>query len=318
MEELIIEYLTGETDAATKEKLLSYLEQSEANRRLFRAYKDLYDAGGMAIDAAESRTDEQWRRFEASSGNDSSIPRLVKTMLRYAAVFLLGIGCFAVYSHLKKSDLPAHTTLIETATGDHTQLTLPDGTKVWMNACSSLSYDNNFGRKDRSVTLKGEAYFEVAHDKSKPFTARTKHLTCHVTGTSFNMYSFEDEANTSVALLEGSVNIKAGAINCEIAPGEMFVYDKDEKTHTVNRTDVDLMSAWRRGEFVFDNMPFVELAKRLERIFAVRFVFENEEIKKVAFGGTFRSHDTIETIMRVITAGYQLDYQIKERTITIK
>jgi ferric-dicitrate binding protein FerR (iron transport regulator) len=320
---LIIRYITGNTSPADRNTLLEWLEISEENRTYFRSLKDAYDLGRLEFDMKESRVKSQWNQFVKVVPETDATGKwklLGFTFLRYAAVFVLGI--FSLYTVYRLTGKPQAQmiadTRIETGIGDKSKITLPDGSVVWVNACSSIIYSDMTEGDERSVYLKGEAYFDVKTDRQRPFLVRTDALTYCVTGTSFNVYSFEDEDETSIALLEGGVIIEYGNGSHTLCPGEMFVYNKVTNRFSVKNADVDLLSSWRQGEFVFEGMSFDELANRLERLYNVKFIFENENIRKETFGGTLRDFDSLETIMKVIKTSIPIHYRIEENRVFIQ
>jgi ferric-dicitrate binding protein FerR (iron transport regulator) len=324
---LIIKYFLGNISPEEQNTLLKWLEESEANKNYFRSLKDIYDLGHFEADTKDSCINEQWAKFSKKiSESRKTQPSVIRkithlTFIRYAAIFISGILCLQQYNFLSKKthDKSPAITKIETDAGNKSKITLPDGSTVWINACSSITYDQTFGEKTRSIILNGEAYFEVKTDTVKPFLVHADNFTYRVTGTSFNVYSYDNDQKISLALLEGGVTAEYDAHTIKIHPGEMLIYDKTTGKPTVKKTDVNRLSSWRRSEFVFENMTFEDLSKRLARMFDVHFVFENKEILKESFGGTLRYLDSPETIMKVIkTSNPSLNYRIEENIIYIR
>lgn len=322
---LIVKYLSKNISGEEQEILLQWLEENEENKIYFRSLKDAYDLGRIEDDMKRSRTEEQWAEFLKVIVKTPSVARwklFSLSALRYAAVLMLGILCSYFIFNLSDRfpEKQIADTRIETGIGDKSKITLPDGSVIWLNSCGSVVYDDSFDKDERSVFLQGEAYFDVKTDQRKPFLVRTDELTYRVTGTSFNVYSFQNENETSIALLEGGVTIEMGNDHKShvLYPGEIFTYDKTTNGFTVKKADVNLLSSWRQGEFVFDNMTFGELVHRLERLYNVRFVFENQNLKNETFGGTLRDYDSIEMIMKVIRTSIPIKYRIEENKVYIR
>ncbi|MDR2916148.1 MAG: DUF4974 domain-containing protein [Tannerella sp.] len=321
---LIIKYLSKNASPEEHDVLLAWLEKEEENQIYFRSLKDTYDLGCLEFDMKESRVKSEWNKFRQTIPAVSPTAgwRLAGVVLaRYAAVFILGLLCLRFIHYLSdrpEEKLLASNTQIETSVGDRSKITLPDGSIVWINACSSITYDHTFGEKDRSVSLQGEAYFEVKTDTLKPFLVHADKFIYRVTGTSFNVYAFEGEKEVSIALLEGGVTIEYDNKSHKLFPEEMFSYNKQKDEATLKKVNVNLLSSWRQGEFTFDNMTFDELIKRLERSFNVKFVFENQKIRKETFGGTLRDYDSLETIMKVIKTSIPVKYRIEENIVYIR
>lgn len=320
---LIIKYLSENTSPQEQVELLEWLEAKEENRVHFRSLKDAYDLGRIKPDGDDSRVHDQWTKFADTVSKEtkkSPHKRLIYSFIRYAALFITGaLLSYFMYSHTDgvEEDALFTTTKIETGVGERSKVTLPDGSTVWINACSSVSFDHSFGDEERTVWLDGEAYFDVQTDSLKPFLVQTGQFTHRVTGTSFNVYSFGDDDEMSIALLEGKVTVEYDAHAEPLSPGEMIRYDKSTGQLTRTHVDVDHISSWRYGEFTFDDLSFEELSKRLERMYDVRFVFDNKRISRMQFGGTLRNNYSLETVMKVITTSVPIHYTIHENTIHI-
>ena len=317
---LIIKYLSKNISFEEQSILLKWLEESDENKIYFRSLKDTFDLGLLEANAKESMVKEQWEKF-LKTQTPAYHKKTAIVFIRYAAIFVLAFFSLQLFNYLKNystNESPV-ITKVETGAGDKSKITLPDGSMVWINACSSITYDDQFGKTTRPIQLDGEAFFEVKTDIEKPFLVQAKDFTYRVTGTSFNVYSYNNDSEMSIALLEGGVTVEYDNRSVKLHPGEVLSYNKTTNRITIRKHDVNLISSWRHGEFIFENMTFEELSKRLERMFDVHFVFENKEMIKETYGGTLRYYDSFETIMTVIkTSNPKLKYHIKENTIYIK
>ena len=324
---LIIKYLSKNISVEEQTILLKWLEESDDNKKYFRSLKDTYDLGLLEANLKESHVKKQWTKIlkTINKSPKTQTPKRRKTayftIIRYAAIFIGGVFCLQLFNNLsnKTTEVLPMITKIETGAGDKTRVTLPDGSIAWINACSSITYNNKFGESCRKVKLEGEAYFEVKTDSIKPFIVQTNNFSYKVTGTSFNVYSYDNDNETSIALLEGGVTAEYEKHSIKILPGEVLSFNKTTGKLTVQRNNVNLLSSWRYGEFIFENMTFEELATRLERMFNVHFVFENKDAINETFGGTIRFYDSLETIIKVIqTSKPLLEYHIEDNIIYIK
>jgi transmembrane sensor len=152
-------------------------------------------------------------------------------------------------------------------------MALADGSKVWLNAGSSLTYPVTFMGNERKVSIIGEAYFEVAHDASRPFTVNNGSMNVRVLGTHFNVNAFEDDGNDiMVTLLEGSVKINYENATNFLKPGQQAVVTKEIKV--INDVDLDLVMAWKNGYFQFDNASLQNVLKEVSRWYDVEVVYE--------------------------------------------
>ncbi len=204
--------------------------------------------------------------------------------------------------------------------GKKFQLILSDGTMVHINSGTSLKYPVNFiSGKKREVFLEGEAYFEVAKDEENPFLVTTSDVGIEVLGTHFNVSSFEG-AETFTVLAEGSVavydnNLKEENVSTIIKPGEKatLIDDKFE----VNTVNIEDYLSWRKGKLSFNNEPFNEIIKKIERRFGVAIFNKYTALDSVRFNGTF-SDETIIDLLDTFKESAQFNYQIENNLIIIK
>ncbi len=319
----MVRYLTKEASAEEEKELLAWLSQNEENRQLFRSLKDAYDLGQFETHLKSSDTAVEWEKLLRQIKSAARPTRTIspfRKILRYAAIFVLGLLCMKTIDVfiIKKPAAKEFITRIETGKGERSKITLPDSTVAWLNACSAISYDQDFGKKTRKIDMKGEAYFDVRKNIAKPFLVCADSLTYRVTGTSFNVYSFDNDNITNLVLVEGSVVLEYGNYSTEVKSGELIEFDKTARKIYRQQTNTALYTGWRQGELMFEKMTFEELAKRLERNFKVTFVFENETVKKESFGGTFRHYDSLETILKVICTSTPIKYKIEKDVVYIR
>lgn len=180
-----------------------------------------------------------------------------------ASIEKLGIGQI-VYHPAKAANYKTLYNTMTTPKGGQYQLTLPDGTGVWLNAASSITYPTMFVGNAREVTITGEAYFEVVKDKTKPFTVKTVKDKITVLGTSFNVNSYADEPVSKTTLLRGSVQINDKILR----PGEAYVNGK------VIKTDINQDIAWKNGVFNFQDKKLIEVMRQLSRWYDIEVRYE--------------------------------------------
>ena len=188
---------------------------------------------------------------------------------------------------------------IEVPKGKIASLILPDGTKVWLNAASILKFPSAFTTENREVTLKGEAYFEVAHNQTKPFLLRTGALNVEVLGTSFNANCYTPDQ--LIALTEGKVKVSGGNQSVLLQPGEAadFIFLKQ----VLSKTAVDLRehTGWKDGELVFHNLPLRNIADVLGRSYNCEFRFESDAFTGVPFTLDIPRPTDINEILEMIS-----------------
>jgi ferric-dicitrate binding protein FerR (iron transport regulator) len=203
---------------------------------------------------------------------------------------------------------------IETPKGGQYQVLLPDGSKVWLNAASSLKYPASFGAlKERRVQLSGEAYFEVAHNKVQPFRVQTDKQTITVLGTHFDVNAYTDEPYTKTTLLEGSVNINNTIF---LKPGEQSTLNRIGNDFTVSPAETDDAVAWKNGKFVFQNEHIESIMRKLARWYDVDVVYQDSFNDKT-FTGSISRFDNISKILNKITFTSAVNFRIEGRRITV-
>lgn len=160
------------------------------------------------------------------------------------------------------------------------KVTLPDSTKVWLNSGSELRYVN-FGKDRREVTLKGEACFDVVKDKSHPFVVHlSNERSVTVLGTLFSVKAYDEDDNTKVSLIEGSVNVKNGTKNLLLTPNKEVIIDHQSNETIIQDFDSRKIKIWMSGGVAYDNEELEDIAKDMSRRYNREFMFENEMVKK--------------------------------------
>jgi len=209
---------------------------------------------------------------------------------------------------------------VETPKGGQYQLSLSDGTQVWLNAASTLKYPIAFSGKERIVELNGEAYFEVAKNKGKRFVVTTAHQSVEVLGTHFNINSYPDELNTKTTLIEGSVKV----INSEsgktavIRPGQQALVSNDRSVVGIKDVDVDEAMAWRIGYFMFDEEPLESILRKVSRWYDVDILYQNSDHKKkLLFSGTISKYNNVSMALKKFELTGAFHFRIIGRKIII-
>ncbi len=195
--------------------------------------------------------------------------------------------------------------------GRRAEIVLPDGTKVWLNSGTQITYPNAFKGDKREVFIQGEAYFEVAHNKEKPFHVYAKNVDVKVLGTSFNVRAYPDEKQLKTTLVEGSVALSYGA-NMEnavkLTPGKMAVYETDKKIVVAN-TNLEAHTSWHLGYLYLKNEPLPDLLKTLERYYNVSIHLADNGEEERSFSGRLGLQQDIKEVMEIIalTTGHSAE-----------
>ena len=207
-------------------------------------------------------------------------------------------------------------TTISCAYGDRTNIVLPDGTKVWLNSGSELSFNNNFQTKERNVKLEGEAYFSVKKDKLHPFKINSQGIEVKVLGTQFNLKAYPNENVVSATLVEGSLQVSSKSQQTTIEPNQKIIYLKDtQKMALIELSDTSPETEWIDGRMIFRNESLGDLELKLERWFDVDISFADEKVKQLRFTGTLDRESILETLS-YFNYSPHLAYKLKGNVIT--
>lgn len=186
--------------------------------------------------------------------------------------------------------------------GGEYNLTLADGTNVWLNSDSELKFPVRFTGNSREVYLKGEAFFEVVSDSLHPFSVKAGEAEIKVMGTAFNVMNYADENRLEVALQKGKVEFTAIGTQQVylLKPGYVVTLNKGNNGISISEKDIALMGTWRSGYFYFEDMPLEELVVKLERWYQVKFVFADEETKQLRFTGAVKKYRELNYVLKII------------------
>lgn len=198
-------------------------------------------------------------------------------------------------------------------------VTLSDGTRIWVNAESSVRYPVEFYGDERLVYLEGEALFDVAHNDQKPFVVVTSEQRIRVLGTRFNIQSYEDEKLVATTLVSGSVTVSCAAgRETLIYPGEQLCFSRLDKSFTVAQVDTEIFTSWVDNKLLMNRTPLSEITTRLQRRYAVVFEYADEDLKNETFSGDIPLNDNLNVILRQLSRVSSARFEIREDIVTIK
>ena len=195
---------------------------------------------------------------------------------------------------------------------------LCDGTKVYLNSGTTLEFPSRFDGKVRSVILKGEAYFDVARNVSKPFVVEVDEMKVKVLGTSFNVKSYVDEPGVYTTLVEGSVAIlRDGQPEKKIKPGEQAYYNKGVGTLSIAEVDVKEFTSWKDGVFYFKDIALEEILRIVSRWYDLEVFYMNQGAKSVIYSGKLPMYSSVEDVLRKFEISGDVRFELKGRTLTV-
>lgn len=257
---------------------------------------------------------------ETSAAEDIPVRRMNFHWLQVAAVFftLLLSGIYMRNRYTKKS-LPETFTEISTQRGAKKEITLKDGTTVFLNSGSSVAISSRFGQTKREVKLIGEAFFQVKHDAKRPFVIHTGKLQTTVLGTSFNIKAYPDEEQMKVSVATGKVSVqKSGIVQPyarTLTHNQALVYNSVKNSHLITTVNTDSVSSWRSNHLIFENASYEEIARTLGRWY-------NLDVKLAAHRDTKKYtlsfyNERIDKVLNVLSSLTGMTYSIKGTTVII-
>jgi len=208
------------------------------------------------------------------------------------------------------------TNTLSTANGETYKLRLPDGSYVWLNSASSLTYSSKLLENGkRTVKLRGEGYFEIAKDKLHPFVVSTDNQNVEVLGTHFNINSYPDEAVVSTTLIEGSVSVNSGTLKKVIKPGQQAVnYGNAIK---INEVSAENVIDWKKGDFNLDELDFRVAMRKIARWYDVEVIYESSVPDNIKSGGWISRNRSLSAVLRHIESSGQVRFKIEGRKVYI-
>ena len=329
IDELIANYLTEGLDKNALDELKTWIAASAENQQYFIRQREIWFSAVSREAASVYDKDKAFENFRNRVESQKEIQSTsrrgfsLSALWRYAAVvaIIIAVGCISYWQgEVNVKDTFADIS-VEAPLGSKTKLYLPDGTLVWLNAGSRMTYSQGFGVDNRKVELEGEGYFEVKRNEKIPFFVKTKDLQLQVLGTKFNFRDYPEDHEVVVSLLEGKVglnNLLRDEKEAVLSPDERAVLNKANGLLTVESVTASNASQWTDGYLFFDEELLPDIAKELERSYNVKIHIANDSLKTFRFYGNFvRREQNIQEVLEALASTEKMQYKIEERNITI-
>ena len=322
IDRLIDQYISGQADKDCIEQLKRWSLESDTYRIYIRNRIELWYASGTLYGPKQPDAELAFLRFkkrikeQTSENHPQKQKPLIPYFWRIAAAILILVLPLAGYWGGKQNMQNAFADIvIEAPVGARTCMYLPDGTQVWLNACSRLTYSQGFGINNRHLKLEGEGYFEVSHNEKLPFTIHTQEVDVTVLGTQFNFKNYTDDSEASVSLLEGKVKLSNHLRQEEtlyLQPNEKMTLNKLTGEMTTTQTQVQNSKMWTQDELFFDEELLADIAKKLMRNFDVKIQVA-DSLRNRRFYGSFKiTGNTIEEVLETIASTDRMRYKIEK------
>jgi ferric-dicitrate binding protein FerR (iron transport regulator) len=260
---------------------------------------------GLLIERIDSiNTNKAYGKVQNRMNIKALETRWIQNLQKYAAILILPLFLALSYSiYLNFTPKKQETVSYELTCpiGIRTQAVLPDGTKVWLNAKSSIKYQLPFVQHERNIKLSGEAFFEVTKNQKSPFIIESQNSFVKVLGTKFNVRSYPEDEEIAVALEEGSVDFTATnsenkTIQSVLKPNEYLVYTKADKSLSVTSENIGKFISWRQNRMVLDETPIRDVAVLLSRWYGVQVEVVDQEILNYKFTTTFENESLSQVL----------------------
>lgn len=319
MDELLVKYLLGEANAAERESVAQWINGSAENRRYFEHFRLIWEESQKAAAESQADVDAAWSRFQSRTSRsgeaDNVVPftpqaRRLSPARIAAAVMLLVTGSLAAWLFLGRA-----SEVMLTAGGQVLTDTLPDGSVVTLNKNATLRYAGDFNGTTREVTLLGEAFFDVAPNKQKPFKIDANGVAIQVVGTSFNVKTSREQ--TEVIVETGVVRVHIPEKKVEVRPKQKALVTQGNRKLAVSPQESELYNYYRTREFVCKYTPLHQLVDALNDAYGSPRIIADARIRDIPITTTFRGN-SLDDILKVITQTFNLSIEQRSGTVILK
>lgn len=308
--ELLQKYISGNATETEKQLVTGWIQESDANMREYMALRKLHDIALWRTEPVKEEKDETKKRF--------SLHTLWMEAAKVAAVVAVVLLGAHYWSGRQQAMEPETLQSIYVPAGQRAELMLADGTKVWLNARSTLTFPGNFKGDVRNVKLDGEGYFAVTKNVEQPFIVETNKCNVKVLGTEFNVMAYAADSIWETALLKGAVEIlvpgsATGGMRLE--PNTMAALKGNRLTKgQIKEADY---FRWREGLICFNNISVKDMMEKLKLYYGVDIVVNNTRILGSRYTGKFRIGDGVEHVLKVLKLNNAFTYTKDDETNTI-
>lgn len=295
-------YIAGDATQQEKEEVARWLDADKKNMKEFLAERKLYDI---------SIWQEEQIRVAGKVALDKKQQTLRTVAIGFskiAAIFILAFTLAYTFLPDKNQTEPASMQTIFVPPGQRAELTLTDGTKVWLNAKTTFTFPNKFTADGRNVTLDGEGYFDVTKDPQKPFIVKTKQYDIKVLGTEFNVTAYSASSSFETSLIKGAVEVSSSTSQAKMT------LQPNTRTYVENgilkkgAIEHETYFLWKEGLICFYDEPVDKMIEKLELYYDVKIDVQNKELLKNRYSGKFRTKDGVEHVLKVLQLSNKFTY----------
>ncbi len=313
---LLAKYLAGALSPEEMEKVEEWCALSIENEEIFSKLMRLRVSWEFIQYNTPEHIEKALDRLNATIDGRRRI-RLFRFVMRYAAVVLLLVSSFyAGWNYLKPEDC----VTITVRQGENVRkVELADGSTVWLKSGSSLKIPETFAVDNRKLSLQGEAFFDVAKNASSPLYVSTNYVNIKVLGTTFNVRTDENSENVETVLASGKIALldKQWKTVLDMSPGEKVTYNNYKNEYTTEIVDVNICTAWRLNQFVFENVTLREIANQLSVKFNVNINLESSKLARRKFRCVINEDESLPDILDLLKYLAPIRYKMEGKEIFI-
>lgn len=314
-------FIQGNASPEMQKHLLDWLKENPDNQKLLFGDKDLWNASQLGSSELEEIEVQQWIKLQERISVQNYKTIQFKEILRIVAVVVISLGLGWTGHYLYTSDVFHNKQIeqrtIEATKGQLKEIFLADGTHVWLNSDSKLSFPSKFSEKTREIDLQGEAFFEVTANVENPFIVKTKNHKVKVTGTKFNICEYPESEIIETTLVEGRVKIISGNITKDIFPGQQSSFNTETAEVRISEADFAINTSWTEGKYYFKNEPIEKVFKIMERWWDVQIIYPESKLKNERISGALRKHKSLEQHFEVIQQLIPIEYKIETDIVEV-
>lgn len=317
-EALLHRYLRGTTSEQENNDVEQWCNESTANRKLLEHIYYANFVGDRLHDMESINVEQSLLKFKERVKQDEAKVVAVNWRKYASAVAAFFIGAIVSGGILLMLANSGDKYTVITDAGEQVQVLLPDGSKVWVNSSSQLSYHTSMFSSKRNVSLTGEAFFKVAKDKSSPFIVNAKNVETRVYGTEFDVRARAEDQLVTTTLYEGSVAVSFASSTQEryiLKPGDRIDVDLQGRTASLSEVSTKNYPIWMRGKFHFEQTTLVEIAMALEKHYEVKFIFKDSWLERERFTCDFYKDEGLEQILSILKLTRSLDYSVQGKVV---
>ena len=353
----VIRFFQKSADADDLKELHLWLQEDKEHQRLFDEYQDVWSALGKSKSSQDYNSDEAWQKLfpeiNSEENDEYVLPQKSfnwKKLLQAAVIILMAFAA-GVYSvqYFSRKEKPTIASVTEHSVpyGSRSMVTLPDGTKIWLNAGSKIDYNQNYNIKSREITLVGEAYFDVKTNLKLPFLVHASYINVKVLGTAFNIKAYPEERMVEMTVERGQVYLMSRGKQATLNPGQKVIIYKipgetareaklndsissvamDKNPVTIDsespplfvQNDVltELSTSWKDKRWIIEREELGSLAVKIGRRYDVNITFANENMKHYIFSGALEN-ESLDQVLQIIQFTAPIYYTINKKQVLFK